>query len=218
MVNAKKSQVAIHGEARYSIREVSAGKRKRLSTQTCKHNSGWYRGGIPSSLMWMKEFCFNLSSDKINHIDEVSMVTTKKKAVKKKTTAKKTPAKPAKKLIKKAVKTTRPVKKPSSKGKKVFSKKTSAKSTPKPKKAATPRKLTQKEKMLIEGIRSVKTMAIIVPPIPSGKDIVSIKPEPSKTGVFAEKPHDDKSYNPRAMEQKWQEKWETDKLYRALSD
>ncbi len=147
------------------------------------------------------------------------MATTKKKAVRKKTTAKKTPAQSAKKLIKKAVKTTKPVKKPSSKGKKVFAKKTSAKSTPKLKKAATPRKLTQKEKMLIEGIRSVKTMAIIVPPIPSNKDIVSIKPEPTDANILAEeKPNDDKSYNPRAMEKKWQEKWEADKLYRAVID
>jgi leucyl-tRNA synthetase len=69
-------------------------------------------------------------------------------------------------------------------------------------------------------------MAIIVPPIPSNKDIVSIKPEPvTKAGVpiketpaKEERPRDDKSYSPQAIEKKWQEKWEADKLYRAVID
>jgi leucyl-tRNA synthetase len=67
-------------------------------------------------------------------------------------------------------------------------------------------------------------MAIIVPPTPSRKDIVSIKPEPVKAIVPAkesageEKPRQDKSYTPKTIEAKWQAKWEADQLYRSVID
>ena len=47
-----KLQVAIHGKARYSVQRAFA------SHLLTGDESGWYRGGIPSSLMWMKEFLF----------------------------------------------------------------------------------------------------------------------------------------------------------------
>jgi leucyl-tRNA synthetase len=86
------------------------------------------------------------------------------------------------------------------------------------------------------GIESVKKMAVVVPPTPSRKDIVSIKPEPVKAIVPAkEQPKaivpvpetetrpeargaDNKSYQPKSLEKKWQDKWEADKLYRSVID
>ncbi|MBL8077084.1 MAG: leucine--tRNA ligase [Anaerolineales bacterium] len=79
-------------------------------------------------------------------------------------------------------------------------------------------------------------MAVVVPPTPSRKDIVSIKPEPSRAIVpvkeketaivpVAEakpKPEprsgDNKSYQPQTLEKKWQDKWEADQLYRSVID
>jgi leucyl-tRNA synthetase len=86
-----------------------------------------------------------------------------------------------------------------------------------------------------KAIQPVKNMALIVPPTPSRKDIVSIKPEPAKAIVPVvekpaaampvkkmhaneEKPRQDKSYNPQTLEKKWQGKWEKDKLYRSVID
>jgi hypothetical protein len=38
-------------------------QRMRGGTAISVLQAGWYRGGIPSSLMWMKEFCFNSLSE-----------------------------------------------------------------------------------------------------------------------------------------------------------
>jgi leucyl-tRNA synthetase len=76
-----------------------------------------------------------------------------------------------------------------------------------------------------KAIQPVKKMAMIVPPTPSHKDIVSIKPEPVEAiGAVKEEssqeqnPRDDKSYVPQTLEKKWQAKWEADQLYRQVID
>ncbi len=153
------------------------------------------------------------------------VVSKKKKAIKsmasktkvtKKVVAKK-PVKKAAPAVKKVVakkpapkaKVTKPVNTSSLKGKKVVVKKASSKAK------ATTRK----------AIEVVKKMAIIVPPTPSRKDIVSIRPEPMKaivpmkeTSAKTGTAQQDKSYNPQAIEKKWQAKWEADKLYRSVID
>jgi leucyl-tRNA synthetase len=157
--------------------------------------------------------------------DVGKVVSKKKKAIK--TVASKTKVtkhvvarKPVKKVapaVKKAVtkntapngKVTKPVKSSSLKGKKVAVKKATSKVK------ATTRK----------AIEVVKKMAIIVPPTPSRKDIVSIRPEPLKAIVLVKEAlakagtaWQDKSYNPKAIEAKWQAKWEADQLYRSVID
>ncbi len=184
------------------------------------------------------------------------MAKTKKKPIKKKAT----PKKAAVKKGKNAVKATKPViKKSASKAvRKPIGKKSAAKATkPVAKKAvvkraaakkpavkkitarkvvaqkAVTKKAASKPKKPIMGIESVKKMAVVVPPTPSRKDIVSIRPEPMKAIVPVKekekaivpvptKPEiqeqDFKSYQPRLLEKKWQDKWEADKLYRAVID
>jgi leucyl-tRNA synthetase len=79
-------------------------------------------------------------------------------------------------------------------------------------------------------------MAVVVPPTPSRKDIVSIRPEPTRAivpvkekeaaivPVVETKPKpetrgaDNKPYQPQTLEKKWQDKWEADKLYRSVID
>ena len=140
-----------------------------------------------------------------------SKVKATKKIVAKKPTKKAAPA--VKKVVTKKVapkvKVAKPVKIPSPKGRKVAVKKATSKA-----KAATRK-----------AIEVVKKMAIIVPPTPSRKDIVSIRPEPVKAIIpVKEAPakagtaRQDKSYNPQAIEKKWQAKWEADKLYRSVID
>jgi len=87
----------------------------------------------------------------------------------------------------------------------------------------TSKKVTSKSRAIqvatSKAIQPVKNMAIMVPPTPSRKDIVSIKPEPAKAKAeIEEKPRQDKSYNPQIIEKKWQQKWEADQLYRSVID
>jgi leucyl-tRNA synthetase len=88
------------------------------------------------------------------------------------------------------------------------------------KKAAAPvKKVAAKSRKPIMGIEAVKKMAIVVPPTPSHKDIVAIKPEPITPAKREEKPQQDhKPYQPQVLEKKWQAKWEADKLYRSVID
>ena len=89
-------------------------------------------------------------------------------------------------------------------------------------KATTPRRGSSRKPIM--EIESVKQLAIIVPPFPVQKGIVSIKPEPvkaiapAKEAARQEKRGLDKSYHPRAIEAKWQTKWEADKIYRSVID
>lgn len=159
-----------------------------------------------------------------------------KKPVKKKTATKKTPVKKVVRSSKKGRKVTKPVKakavSSSGKAKKAVERKPAVKPAVKVMKPAAAeatalRKPARKLQMPIAGI---ETMALAVPPMPSGREIVPIKPGPVKAimpvqepvatrePVKDEKPVDDKSYNPKAMERKWQKKWEADKLYRSVID
>jgi leucyl-tRNA synthetase len=163
------------------------------------------------------------------------MATTKKKETKKKAPVKKSTVRAAKKVakvakkvaVKKVVKAAKPaMKKPGAK------KAAAAKSTTK----VTAAVKTRKPRAVV----SVKEMAVMIPPA-QHKEIVP-KTEPAKAIVPAqEKPKSimatkekaeekmdenieekpqakDKSYNPQAIEKKWQEKWEADQLYRSVID
>lgn len=107
-------------------------------------------------------------------------------------------------------------------GKKVVGKKpvtkAPAKTPAKPKKAASKIKAAT-----TKAIEPVKKMAMMVAPKPvkailpvddKPKEIVPVKISP----VAEEKPKQDKSYNPKAIEKKWQEKWDADQLYRSVID
>jgi leucyl-tRNA synthetase len=140
------------------------------------------------------------------------MATTKKTEVKKKTIAKK-PA--VKKAVKPAVK--KPAAKKSVKATKPAIKKSTVKkpATKRATKAAT-----------TKAIVPAKKMAVMVAPV-QRKEIVK-KTEPAKAIMpvrekskekMDEKPQaKDKSYNPQAIEKKWQAKWEADQLYRSKID
>ncbi|MBK7453559.1 MAG: leucine--tRNA ligase [Anaerolineales bacterium] len=59
-----------------------------------------------------------------------------------------------------------------------------------------------------------KSVKAIVPVEKEKKEIVLVK----ETSTNEEKPRQEKSYQPQTMEKKWQDKWEADKLYRAVID
>jgi len=59
-----------------------------------------------------------------------------------------------------------------------------------------------------------KSVKAIVPVEKEKKEIVLVK----ETSANEEKPRQEKSYQPQTMEKKWQDKWEADKLYRAVID
>ena len=124
------------------------------------------------------------------------MVTKKKKAIKKK------PA--VKKAARKAVKT---------KGQAP----SRAKKAPPMKPAAKPRPKPAKPMMSIE---TVKTMAMLVPPMPLQKQAAAtaprVKKEKPSSRPTAGRP--ERAYNVQAIEKKWQVKWEQDELYRSVID
>ena len=55
----------------------------------------------------------------------------------------------------------------------------------------------------------------VIPAPKVERALAEVKPEPVKAETPARK---DNAFNPQAMEQKWQAKWEADKLYRAVID
>jgi leucyl-tRNA synthetase len=141
------------------------------------------------------------------------MAVAKKKETKKKTTPRKSTEK-AKKVVKKAV-TTSPTK-----DKKVVVKK-AVKPAPAKAKRSTP-KSNAIQVATAKAIEPVKKMAMMVAP-KAVKAIVPAdeKPQeivPVKEPAAEEKPKQDKSYNPKVIEKKWQEKWEADQLYRSVID
>ncbi len=163
------------------------------------------------------------------------MAETKKKKTTKKPAGKKTATKRVTTKVKKIVKA---VKK--STVKKIQPKKTAkiSISSPKGKKAITAKKPVAKKapirtaskkaakpagKMAVtvateapKAIVPVKSAPKAVIPAPKfEKALADVKPEPVKTETPARR---DNAFNPRAMEQKWQAKWEADKLYRAVID
>ncbi len=150
------------------------------------------------------------------------MATTKKKVTKKKAVPKKSTVKAAQKIVKaiESMTTSSPKRKKavvtsSAKGKKVVTKKAAPKVVkPVVKKKATPRTraiqvVSTDTKAVVVAPKSVKA---IVPVDKKSKAIMPVKKTPAK----GEKPRQDKSYDPQAIEKKWQEKWEADKLYRAV--
>ncbi len=122
------------------------------------------------------------------------MATTKKKTITKKKTAPKAKRTLVKKVVAKKVKaTTKPAASKVKAVKKVFAKKAVAKS---------------------KAVKSSVTR-VIVPAKP--KKVVAKKAAAKATEV-ATTIAKDISFNPQAFEQKWQQKWEADKLYRAVID
>jgi leucyl-tRNA synthetase len=175
------------------------------------------------------------------------MAVAKKKETKKKVTSKKSTVK-SRKVVKKVIKTGKSVSAASkakkstakkavkstpvkSKTKKVVAKKAVASSSKITKaKAAAPavKKPTPKTKAIqvaiTRAIAPVQKMAVVVAPkpekavVPSVERPRAIMPMQERRVVKEEKPYQDKSYNPQAVEKKWQDKWETDKLYRSVID
>jgi leucyl-tRNA synthetase len=167
----------------------------------------------------------------INH-NEVRMAEAKKTETKKKVAAKKSTVKATKPVVKKVVvkkvvKST-PAKNAVKKAaaKKIMPKKVvkAVASSPKGKKpvAAKPSVGVKKAAPKTRAIQAIpeKMSAVVVAPkpvkavVPAEEKPKAIMPVPAKE----EKPHQDKSYNPGAIEKKWQDKWEADKLYRSVID
>jgi leucyl-tRNA synthetase len=152
------------------------------------------------------------------------MAAKKKEEVKKKPAAK--PAKKAapKKVVKKAVKVKKPVA-----AKKVVSKKTTApKAKPAAKKSSAKavkavKKSEPKSKAIIPAPAKAITPVVAKPKaiVPAEKKQKAIVPAgTTATSVVkdAAPAKKDISYNPQAIEKKWQEKWEADELYRSKID
>jgi len=149
---------------------------------------------------------------------DVNKKTVVKKAVVKKVVAKKVTTAKAKPVVKKTTAKSKPVISSSSRGKKVVAKKVVEK-----KKAVAKAKKPAAKKTGM-AIVPAKQMAVVVAE-KKQKAIVSMtdKPKaivPVKTEKAAEPApgRHDKSYQPQAMEKKWQDKWEADQLYRAVID
>jgi len=165
-------------------------------------------------------------------------VTPKKSTVKAKKVVKKavttTAAKEKKVVMKKAVKPSPAKSKAKAPPKKTVAKKVSTKkAVAKPsvkavvKTPAKVKKSSPKTRAIqvatTKAIEPVKKMAVMVAPKPvkavvpvdkTPKEIMPVKESPA----VVEKPRQDKSYNPKAIEKKWQEKWEADQLYRSAID
>ncbi len=97
------------------------------------------------------------------------------------------------------------------------------------KKPAVQKKVTVKKaapakvvKPAVKKAPSVSVKTTVKKAVPA-KPAVATKPKAKKPAVIqapakAEKPATDISYNPKAYEKKWQEKWEADGLYRSVID
>lgn len=158
------------------------------------------------------------------------MATVKKKKVTKKKSAtqkaskapkakavKKTAAKKPVAVKKPAVKkTAKPAAKTVSKTKAVGK---SAAVKSKSVKATAPRAKTTKKAAAAKAIIPAPVSAI-APVTEQPKAVVPVEAKPTAIQPAAkpEKPAKDISYNPQAIEKKWQEKWEADKLYRSVID
>lgn len=144
------------------------------------------------------------------------MAATKKKDASKKSTAKPAVKKATvkKAIVKKAVKSAIK-KKAVKKVVKPVVKKSVAKPSARLKKAVSKEKaiqvVTPKASAIMVAQKSVKA---IVPVEKKKKEIVLVK----ETSANEEKSRQEKSYQPQTMEKKWQDKWEADKLYRAVID
>ncbi len=153
------------------------------------------------------------------------MAETKKKETKKKTAPKKSTVE-----AKKVVKTTKPVTKAADKEKKVTLKKAVKTAPAKSKAKAAPKKAVEKKfvakkpavkpkkaasKIQAATTKAIEPVKVIVPVDDKPKEIMPVK---EQSHVTEETPKQDKSYNPKAIEKKWQEKWDADQLYRSVID
>jgi leucyl-tRNA synthetase len=98
-----------------------------------------------------------------------------------------------------------------------------AKRTLKPKKAAAvrvkkPARAASSKSKAAKRIVAPKTAAKKAAPKRSAAKKIIVKAEPAKAGAPKRAAVKDISYNPLAIERKWQDKWEKDKLYRAVID
>lgn len=148
------------------------------------------------------------------------MAEKKKTTVKKKTTAKAVASK-TKKVVKKAATKAKPA-----------AKKTVVKSKPVAKKAVTKKSVAAKKAPVKKAAPKAakKTAKAIVPA--QKMAVVVAKEKPKAVVPVTEKPkaivpvkaadsapvQQDKSYNPRNIEKKWQDQWDADQLYRSVID
>ena len=148
------------------------------------------------------------------------MAEKKKTTVKKKTTAKAVASK-TKKVVKKAATKAKPA-----------AKKTVVKSKPVAKKAMTKKSVAAKKAPVKKAAPKAakKTTKAIVPA--QKMAVVVAKEKPKAVVPVTEKPkaivpvkaadsapvQQDKSYNPRNIEKKWQDQWDADQLYRSVID
>ena len=148
------------------------------------------------------------------------MAEKKKTTVKKKTTAKAVASK-TKKVVKKAATKAKPA-----------AKKTVVKSKPVAKKAVTKKSVAAKKAPVKKAAPKAakKTTKAIVPA--QKMAVVVAKEKPKAVVPVTEKPkaivpvkaaasapvQQDKSYNPRNIEKKWQDQWDADQLYRSVID
>jgi len=92
------------------------------------------------------------------------------------------------------------------------------KTTKKPvvKKTVSKKAVKPMKKMAMRAIMPVRNEPKAIIPTPKfEKALAELKPEPIKAEMPERR---DKAFNPQAMEQKWQAKWEADKLYRSVID
>ena len=148
------------------------------------------------------------------------MAEKKKTTVKKKTTAKAVASK-TKKVVKKAATKAKPA-----------AKKTVVKSKPVAKKAVTKKSVAAKKAPVKKAAPKAakKTTKAIVPA--QKMAVVVAKEKPKAVVPVTEKPkaivpvkaadsapvQQDKSYNPKTIEKKWQDQWDADQLYRSVID
>ncbi len=135
----------------------------------------------------------------------------KKKDVKKKTAVRKA-------VVKKVV-----AKKVTAAKAKPAVKKTAAKAAAKSKPAATSSPKGKKTTMAIEPVKKMAVIVVtekpkaVVPVKEKPSAIVPVQAEKKAESIPASSRHD-KSFQPQAMEKKWQEKWDADQLYRSVID
>ncbi|HNF37013.1 MAG TPA: class I tRNA ligase family protein, partial [Anaerolineales bacterium] len=148
------------------------------------------------------------------------MAEKKKTTVKKKTTAKAVASK-TKKVVKKAATKAKPA-----------AKKTVVKSKPVAKKAVTKKSVAAKKAPVKKAApKAAKKTTKAIVPAPKMAVVVA-KEKPKAVVPVTEKPkaivpvkaadsapvQQDKSYNPRNIEKKWQDQWDADQLYRSVID
>ena len=163
---------------------------------------------------------------------DIKKKTAVKKTVAKKVVAKKVTTAKAKPVAKKTTSKSKPVatkavvKKAAAKkvvAKKVVAKKAVVKK-PAAKKTSSSSPKGKKTTMAIEPVKQMAVVVAtekpkaIVPVTDKPKAIMPVQTEKAAEPVPAAAPRQDKSYQPQAMEKKWQDKWEADQLYRAVID